>query len=251
MDELVSIITPAYNAAVYIRETIQSVINQTYQNWELIVIDDCSSDETYQIVKGYCDMDSRIRLIQNEINSRVAISRNNGLKIAKGRYVAFLDSDDIWLPNKLELQIKFMNKKQCVLSYAYYISFFESITNAKKVMKAPDEMSANQLLKNTAIGCLTVVVDKLLSGDFEMPLLDHAEDMLTWYMILKKTNQKAYAVRENLAYYRLTNNSLSGNKRKSIKQQWNVYRKFLHFSFFKSSYLFLMYALHAVARRIW
>lgn len=250
MSELVSIITPAYNASKHIPETIQSVINQTYKNWELIVVDDCSNDNTVAIVEKFERIDSRIKLIKNERNVQVAQARNIGIKHAQGRYLAFLDSDDLWDETKLEKQVVFINKMNCVLTYTYYYTFAEDLSNVKKMMRAPDSMNYNQVLKNTAIGCLTVLIDREKYDAVSMPLINHAEDTLTWSRVLKETKTKGHCLKEPLAFYRVANESLSGNKKNAIKQQWNIYRKHLKFSFIKSVYYFVCYAFNAVLRRI-
>lgn len=244
----ISIITPAYNAEKYIEETINSVLKQTYNNWELLVIDDCSTDNTTELVKKYATKDSRIKLVQVFKNGGVAKARNIGLENATGRYIAFIDSDDLWKPDKLEKQLAFMQQKDCVLSYTNFQKFYSNNGTLGKVMKCPQKMKALDILKNTAIGCLTVMVDKNKSGDFRMPLLNHTEDNCTWYQILRDNGQTAYNVGEVLALYRDGNDSLTRNKKKAAKQQWETYRCYFKFSIFKSTYYFLWYAINAVKK---
>lgn len=245
---MVSIITPAFNAENYIGETIESVKAQSYQDWELIIVDDCSTDNTLAIVKGYTDNDSRIKLIKAPQNGGVAKARNLGIEQAQGDYIAFVDSDDLWKPDKLEKQVAFMKEKGCVLSYTDFQKFNTEDGSLGKVMKCPAKMKANDILKNTAIGCLTVMVDKKQSGEFRMPPLGHTEDNCTWYHILKKTNQTAYNVGEVLSLYRDGNASMTKNKGKSAKQQWYTYRGYFKFSRIKSAYYFTWYAINAVLR---
>ena len=245
---MVSIITPAFNAENYICETIESVKAQSYQDWELIIVDDCSTDNTLAIVKGYTDNDSRIKLIKAPQNGGVAKARNLGIEQAQGDYIAFVDSDDLWKPDKLEKQVAFMKEKGCVLSYTDFQKFNTEDGSLGKVMKCPAKMKANDILKNTAIGCLTVMVDKKQSGEFRMPPLGHTEDNCTWYHILKKTNQTAYNVGEVLSLYRDGNASMTKNKGKSAKQQWYTYRGYFKFSRIKSAYYFTWYAINAVLR---
>lgn len=245
---MVSIITPTYNAENYIGETIESVRNQTYQDWEMIIIDDCSTDNTSVIIKGYADNDSRIKLIKAPQNGGVAKARNLGLEQAQGDYIAFVDSDDLWKPDKLEKQVAFMKEKGGVLSYTDFQKFNTEDGSLGKVMKCPAKMKANDILKNTAIGCLTVMVDKKQAGEFRMPPLGHTEDNCTWYHILKKTNQTAYNVGEVLSLYRDGNASMTKNKGKSAKQQWYTYRGYFKFSRIKSAYYFTWYAINAVLR---
>lgn len=245
---MITIITPAYNAEKYISETIQSVLNQTYQDWEMIIVDDCSTDNTSVIVQKYVEKDSRIRLIRAPINGGVAKARNIGLEHAKGEYIAFVDSDDLWIPEKLDKQISFMKKKDCVISYTNFRKFNTLDGSLGKIIKCPNKMEPSDILKNTAIGCLTVMVNKLKSGEFYMPPLDHTEDNCTWYNILKKTDETAYNLGEVLSLYREGNASMTKNKRKSAKQQWDTYRNYFKFSLFKSVYYYTFYAINAVLR---
>lgn len=245
---MISIITPAYNAEHYICETIKSVQAQTYQDWELIVVDDCSTDNTSVLVSEYAKSDTRIKLLKAPQNGGVAKARNLGLENANGEYIAFVDSDDLWKPNKLEKQLAFMKEKGCVLSYTDFQKFNSADGSLAKVMRCPKRMRAIDILKNTAIGCLTVMVDKKQAGEFRMPPLNHTEDNCTWYHILKNTNQTAYNVGEVLSLYRDGNASMTKNKGKSAKQQWYTYRCYFKFSRIKSAYYFTCYAINAVLR---
>lgn len=238
---------PAYNAQDYIAETINSVQQQTYVNWELLVIDDCSTDNTRAIVSKFAKDDERIRLIRLSRNGGVALARNAGLDKAQGSHIAFLDSDDKWAPKKLITQLSFMDKKKCAFCYSQYQNFNSKSGELGKVMKAPKCMKANDILGNTVIGCLTVLIDKSLVGEFRMPLLGHTEDNVTWHEILKR-GFVAYGIQETLAYYRVGNSSLTSNKGKAAKQQWEVYRNYFKFSKFKSSYYFVQYMIHAIIK---
>ncbi len=250
MKDLVSIITPAYNASSYLVETINCVQSQTYQNWELLIIDDCSTDNTYAIAEDVRLKDGRIKLIKAEENGGVAKARNIGLEQANGDYIAFVDSDDLWKSDKLEKQLAFMKEKGCVLSYTDFQKFNTLDGSLGKVMRCPKKMRANDILKNTAIGCLTVMVDKKQAGEFRMPPLNHTEDNCTWYHILKNTGQTAYNVGEVLSLYRDGNASMTKNKGKSAKQQWETYRCYFKFSRIKSAYYFTLYAINAVLRHL-
>lgn len=248
MKPIISIITPAYNAENYISQTIESVQNQSFKDWELIIVDDCSKDYTSVLVKEFENKDPRIRMIKAPQNGGVAKARNLGLEQARGDFIAFVDSDDLWEPEKLEKQLAFMKEKGCVLSYTDFQKFNTTDGSLGKVMKCPKRMRANDILKNTAIGCLTVMVDKKQAGEFRMPPLNHTEDNCTWYHILKKTNQAAYNVGEVLSLYRDGNASMTKNKGKSAKQQWYTYRGYFKFSTIKSAYYFTCYAINAVLR---
>lgn len=244
----ISIITPAYNAENYICETIKSVQAQTYQDWELIIVDDCSTDYTNVLAKEYAVKDPRIKVIKAPQNGGVAKARNIGLENATGDFIAFVDSDDLWKPEKLEKQLDFMKEKGCVLSYTDFQKFNTTDGSLGKVMRCPKKMRANDILKNTAIGCLTVMVDKKRAGEFRMPPLNHTEDNCTWYHILKNTGQNAYNLGEVLSLYRDGNASMTKNKGKSAKQQWETYRCYFKFSRIKSAYYFTWYAINAVLR---
>lgn len=246
----VSVITPAYNAENYISETIESVLKQTFQDWEMIIIDDCSTDYTNVFANEYAAKDPRIKVIKAPQNGGVAKARNIGLENATGEYIAFVDSDDLWKPEKLEKQMAFMKEKSCVLSYTDFQKFNTADGSLGKEIRCPKKMRANDILKNTAIGCLTVMVDKKKAGEFRMPLLNHTEDNCTWYHILKDTNQTAYNLGEVLSLYRDGNASMTNNKGKSAKQQWETYRCYFKFSRIKSAYYFTWYAINAVLRHI-
>ena len=246
---LVSIVTPVYNSEKFISETIDSIQNQTYKRWELILVDDCSSDNSYDIISEYIKNDKRIRYIKLEKNSGAAVSRNTGIKNAKGRFIAFLDSDDIWLPEKLEKQVKYMLDKKIGFTFTSYRYMKEDGTKTNKVAKAPYKINYNGLLKNTIIGCSTVVLDRQIVGDFLMPLVRKGQDTATWLMILR--NQKyAYGIEEILVDYRLVGNSLSSNKIKALKRTWNIYRSVEKINVFKSTYVFCFYVFNAIKKRL-
>ena len=240
MRELVSIITPVYNAEKYLRNTIESVINQNYSNWELIIVDDCSKDSSRLIIEQYMESEKRIRLIALDENRGVTFARNTAIKAANGKYIAFLDSDDLWHPNKLSIQLSFMQKNNYVFSFSSYEWMNEDGTTFNKIIEAPSVVDYHRLLRGgNPIGCLTVMIDKEQVGDIEMPDLRH-EDYATWLSIMK-SGVIAYGVNENLASYRKSNNSLSSNKFKTIIWTWNIYRKNQKLSFLKSMQCLVMY----------
>lgn len=247
--KLISIITPAFNAEKYIEETIKSVLRQTYENWEMLIVDDCSSDITVEIVEKYCRADSRIKLIRHSENQGVAKSRNTALAEARGAYIAFLDSDDMWMPHKLDTQYRFMEENEYAFSYTAYQKYVSESNTKRKIISVPKKMTYNSIFYNTAIACLTVMVNREKVGNFKMPVLNHSEDQCTWQTILSR-GYTAYGLNESLALYRVSENSMTANKGKSAKQQWNVYRKYYGFSVIKSSVFFLSYALHAVIKYI-
>lgn len=246
-NKLVSIITPAYNTEKYIAQTIESVQKQTYKNWEMIIVDDCSQDDTVKIVEEYAKKDSRIILLKNCKNSGVSFSRNQALKHSQGDYIAFLDSDDLWIEDKLEKQINFMKDNNYVLTYTAYQKFNSKTGMLGKVIKVPKKMTYKKIFYNTAIACLTVMVNREVVGDFEMPLLDHTEDQCTWQEILKR-GFNAYGLNENLSIYRVGTSSLTSNKKKAVVGQWKTYRDYYKLSLQKSILYFSLYALNALIK---
>ena len=247
--KLISVITPAFNAEKCISAAIQSVIGQTYQNWEMLIVDDCSSDNTVDVVEKFCALDSRIKLIRHLKNQGVATARNTALAQAKGAYIAFLDSDDMWMPQKLYLQYRFMEENGYAFTYTAYQKYISKSEGKGKVIAVPKRMTRTAIFYNTVIACLTVMINKEKVGSFEMPLLNHAEDQCTWQEILSR-GYVAYGLNENLALYRVSDNSLTTNKGKAAKLQWSVYRKYYNFSLLKSATCFLSYALHAIMRHL-
>lgn len=244
----VSIITPAYNAVSFLEETVKSVQNQTFFDWEMIIVDDCSTDATFSLAKRLAEKDGRIKVFQNLKNSGVAAARNKALDMATGEYIAFLDSDDLWLPQKLEKQVEFMDIGQYVLTYTNYQKFnSETGERIQKVIRAPAMMTAKRIYGDTSIGCLTVMVNRNKSGLFHMPLLGHTEDNITWQKILAR-GYTGYRLDEILSLYREGNPSLTSGKKRAAKQQWQTYREYYKFSVLKSSYYFSQYAFHAVKK---
>lgn len=246
---LVSIVTPVYNSEKFISETIESIQSQTYRNWELLLIDDCSKDNSYEIIKNYMQNDDRIKYIKLEKNSGAAVSRNTGIKNAKGRFIAFIDSDDLWEAKKLEIQVKYMLENKLGFSFTSYRYIKEDGTRTNKIAKAPNKINYNGLLKNTIIGCSTVLIDRNIIGDFTMPLVRRGQDTATWLQLLKK-EKYAYGISEALVNYRLVGNSISSNKITALKRTWNTYRNVEKLGLLKSSYVFCFYVFNAIKKRI-
>ncbi|MDR1773789.1 MAG: glycosyltransferase [Clostridioides sp.] len=245
--DLVSIITPMYNAERYVEDTIKSVLNQTYKNWEMIIVDDCSNDNSPEIVKKYADIDERIVYIKVDSNKGVSHARNIALKTAKGRYIAFLDSDDIWKEEKLNEQINFMNETGAVICFTSYELIDENSNALNKIIKAPQMTQYKKLLKGNVIGSLTVLIDKE-KLDFEIKLegVPH-EDYVLWLAILKR-GYNAYGIDKSLAYYRKSSKSLSGNKIKAAKWTWNIYRNIEKIPLHKAIYYFVNYAINGIKK---
>lgn len=245
--ELVSIITPAYNSEKYISESIESVLRQTYDNWEMIIVNDKSSDKTQEIIEKYKKHDSRINLISLAENAGAAVARNIALDVARGRYIAFLDSDDRWKRNKLEKQLDFMKKNGYGFTFTGYEYILDQNNNTQKLFQVPQKLNYSQALKNTVIGCLTVVIDREIIGDFRMPLIRRGQDSLTWLMILNK-GFIAFGLNESLAEYRKVEGSLSSSKVKALKRQWHNYRKIIKLPLHKCLYYYLFYAFNNVKK---
>ena len=217
----VSIVMPAYNSRSTIAESIRSVVNQTFTNWELLIIDDCSTETMKDIVDSFHD--KRIQYIRKLKNCGVAVARNTGIAQAKGRYLAFLDSDDLWVSNKLEKQLQFMQINDYAFTYTWYSQFLMTSLQPIRLVKTKKYVDYQKLLYGNDIGCLTVMIDRQKLPYIEMPSSYH-EDYITWLNILK-TGIKAYSIPQALAYYRVSHKSLSGNKKRSLIWTWKVYRE--------------------------
>lgn len=234
---LISVITPAYNAERFIEDAINSVLRQTYTHWEMIIVDDCSTDRTREIIKLYLRKDTRIKLIELKNNSGPAVARNVAFEHARGRYLAFLDADDQWMPEKLEKQLNFMQERQIAFSFTKYIKIKESNTETHSVVHIPDYVTYKQLLKHNVIGCLTVMLDTEMIGEVKMVNMRSRQDYALWLTLCKR-GFTAYGLQEVLAKYRIVGNSISHNKLKMARQNWKVYREVKKLSLMKSVWYF-------------
>jgi glycosyltransferase involved in cell wall biosynthesis len=242
-DTLVSIIIPCYNSSKFISQTIESVLNQTHQNWEMIIVDDCSTDNSVRILTEYIKNDERIKLIKLEKNSGPAIARNRATEEAKGRYIAFLDSDDVWLPKKLEIQLKFMSKNKVSLCYSsYYLIDETGIETGLFITK--EKSNYDKLLKSNFIGNLTAIYDTEYLGK-QYTNNVRRQDYALWLKILKRIDE-ANGILEPLAKYRIHNKSISANKIKAASWQWNIYRNVEKLNLIKSMYYFMHYAYYGL-----
>ena len=249
MSELVSIITPVFNSEKYLDECICSVLNQTYLNWELIIIDDMSNDNSKSIINRYSKTDKRIKPFFLKDNVGAAMARNYAISKIEGKYLAFLDSDDIWFANKLELQINFMKLNNYSFVFSSYDVISEDGMKIISKIKVPKQISYNSYLKNTIIGCLTVVIDVTKHRSFKMPNLRSSHDMAAWLNLLRYDSY-AFGLNQTLAQYRLVKSSNTSNKLKAIYDVWKVYRKYEGFSFFYSLYNFVFYIFNAIKKRL-
>lgn len=222
MNELVSIIMPSYNTGRFIKETIQSVLDQSYTNWELIIVDDCSTDDTDAVVASFDD--ARITYIKNEKNSGAAVSRNRALREAKGRWIAFLDSDDLWEPEKLQRQIAFMKDNGYAFSYTNYMEIDEESKPRGKWVTGPKRISKLGMYSYCWMGCLTVMYDAQVVGLIQIADIKKNNDYAMWLRVCKKA--RCYLLDQNLARYRKRSGSISNHQyMKLIKWHYKLYRE--------------------------
>jgi len=249
---LVSIIVPVYNAEKYICETVECVRKQTYENWELLLVEDCSKDSTVAVLQEYLEKvkDARVRLIRQEKNNGAARSRNRGLKEACGRYIAYLDADDLWVPEKLEKELAVMEGKQAAFAFTGYEFADENGKGLGKVVRVPETLTYKEALKNTTIFTTTVMFDteKIDKNFLEMPIIK-SEDTALWWKVLR-SGYVAHGLDENLVKYRRAGKSLSSNKLEALRRIWNLYRKAEGMSIPSSAYHFCFWAVNAVLRRV-
>ncbi len=250
--ELVSIIVPVYNVKKYIVETMDCVRRQTYDNWELLLVEDGSSDGTAEAIEDYVKRtgDERIRLIRQPSNMGAARARNRGLAEAQGRYITYLDADDLWVPEKLERQLAFVQGKQAAFAFTGYEFADENGEGTGKVVRVPETLSYKEALKNTTIFTTTVMFDTARIGKdmLEMPIIK-SEDTALWWKVLR-SGYTAYGLDENLVKYRRAGKSLSSNKLEALRRIWNLYRKAEGMNVISSAYHFCFWAVRAVKRRI-
>lgn len=225
MEGLVSIVTPTFNSEKYISETIKSVQNQTYTNWEMIIVDDCSSDGTTKIVRDIAEIDSRIKLISLAVNSGAGIARSTALKEAKGRFIAFLDSDDLWKPEKLYKQVGFLINENQAFTFSFYECIDENGNSLKKLIKAPQELTYRNLFWSNLVGNLTGIYDSYILGKIEISSIRKRQDWILWLTILKRI-KKAKPIPESLAFYRVRENSISSSKWTLVKHNYKIYRDY-------------------------
>lgn len=240
--DLVSVIMPTYNASRFLADSIDSVLNQTYQNIELLITDDCSSErETHKILEAYKKKDSRVKVFYQKENTGPGIARNISIQNAKGRYIAFCDSDDKWFPEKIEKQITFMNTKQCALCCSSYIRYNNTNKN-KEINITPSIITFKDMLCDNKIGCLTAIYDtKLLGCKYYMPTIRKRQDWALFLNIIKSCKY-AYGIKEPMAFYRIRKGSISNTKIGLLKYNANVYKEILGYSLLKSYiYLFFLF----------
>jgi glycosyltransferase involved in cell wall biosynthesis len=232
---MVSIITPSYNSSRFIAQTIESVLSQTYDNWEMIIVDDVSPDNSNEIIEKYVQRDSRIKLLKLEKNSGPAVARNRAIEEAIGRYIAFLDADDLWMSDKLQKQIDFMKTHNYELTYTAYETMSEDGVNLHFTITPPKKLNYQELLKANKIGCLSAIYDSKRIGKVYMPLIKKRQDYGLWLRVLKKVDY-AYGMDEVLGRYRIMSNSVSSNKLDLLKYNYRLFKEHENFSTLKSLY---------------
>lgn len=240
--ERISIITPAYNASQYIGETIRSVQAQDHQNWEMLIVDDGSPDNTAEVVASFAETDLRVKLIQQR-NSGPALARQRALEAAHGRYIAFLDADDYWLPGKLSRQFAFMREHQAAVSFTRFRRISADGRKQGHLVAIPERLSYWQLLSNTAIATSTAMVDRGLTGPFAMKKT-YYDDFALWLDLLKR-GFVAHGLQEDLMRYRVVGKSVSRNKGKSAKMVWRTYREVEGLGTVHAGWCFANYAVRA------
>ena len=248
---MVSIVVPVYNAANYIEKTIEMVCRQTYKDWELILVDDASRDNSVQVIEEYIkNQGKRIRLIRKKVNQGAAEARNTGIDASSGRFIAFLDADDVWMPNKLEEQVAYMERTGAAFCFHAYEFGDENARPTGKIVHVPEKLKYKQALSRTIIFTTTVMFDteKIDMEIIHMPNIP-SEDTATWWRILK-SGYEAYGLDENLAIYRRPAKSLSSNKLEAIRRIWFLYRNIAGLSVAQSLFYFGGWAVRATLRRL-
>lgn len=240
MSELVSVITPTFNAEKYIRATLQSVLNQSYQNWEMILVDDASTDRTVSIIEEFAQKDNRIKLFQLTENSGNGFARNVALEKAAGKYIAFLDADDLWFPLKLEKQIQFLKANNLPFTFSFYDCIDEEGNSLNRRVEAPLNLTYNQLFFCNYVGNLTAIYDVDYFGKITLEASQKRQDWRLWLTILKKI-KTTKPVSEPLAFYRIRKDSISSSKFKLIKHNFGVYREFHGYNFLFSVLLMMRF----------
>ena len=248
----VSIITAVYNSENYIRDTILSVQAQTYSDWEMIIVDDASTDHTADIVAEFAEKDKRIILIKQKSNIGAGAARTLAVKQAKGRYIAYLDADDLWYPEKLEKQIIFMRDKGCGFSCTSYEVINDVGEPLKKYVYMLPKVNYKEYLTNNLLQTVGIMADLSIVPieNLYMPDLRRRQDVATWLQVLK-TGNSCFGMQEILAKYRRTKQSLSSNKIKAVKGMWYLYREVEHLPLFSCCYCFVRYAFLAIWKRIY
>ncbi|HCC00880.1 MAG TPA: glycosyl transferase [Ruminococcaceae bacterium] len=247
-NELVSVIMPVYNKERYLEDAVHSVLTQTYPNWELILVDDCSTDRSPLMIEAYRQKDERVRAYCMPQNGGAALARNRALEMAKGRYVAFLDADDLWKPQKLEKQLLKMHQNNWEFTFTAIemIDAEGELRRSKRQVK--DTVNYRFLLSNTIIACSSVIIDRSIVGDFRMPSVRKGQDFATWLSLLRDGRFLAHGIDEVLLQYRIAPGAISSNKAAALARTWRIYREQEHLSLLPACWHFSWYVFHAVKK---
>ena len=237
---------PAYNSEKYIAEAIESVIKQTYTNWELLIINDCSTDNTEKTIKSYQQKETRIKLINLKENQGVANARNIGIQNAKGRYIAFLDADDIWQKEKLQKQVQILNSSKADITYTAYLMIDENGETIKE-RSIKESLQIKDLLKENSIIFSSVVCKKESIKNKHFKSEWYHEDYV-FLLDLAKASKNFRGLNENLMQYRVHKGGRSFNKQIAAEYRWKIYRDYLKMNFLKSSYYFVVYAFNGIRK---
>lgn len=243
----VSVVIPAYNAQKYIEKTVRSVLQQTYTNYEIVIVDDCSSDETYAIVQALAQEDKRIKYYQNEKNAGVANTRNYAIAQCAGEYIALLDADDLWVETKLEKQIKLLEETKAQIAYCSYAFIDENDKEILRPFIVPETTAFEAMLAKSVISCSTAMIDRRLFEKYQFEPDVYHEDYVLWLKMLRD-NVKAVGDTEVLAYYRLMEGTRSANKINSAIKRWQVYRKSMKMSLVKSVIAMIQYVINGLIK---
>jgi len=247
----VSIITPCFNQVDFIAATLDSALAQTFTDWELLVVDDASLDNSVRVIREYVKKDKRINLLVNEKNLGPAKTRNKAIKAAKGRYIAFLDGDDTWEPEKLKQQLKFMADKQAAFSCHWYVVMNEAGEKMAQVCDKAASKSYSQLAKSPTIaGGFTAMYDTQIAGKQRMPDILKRQDLGLWLKLIRETGQPVYCCPQVLGSYRLRQGSVSANKWVGMQYTWRLFREFENLRLFTAAWYFTCYALNGVSKRL-
>ena len=237
---LVSVITPTYNCGKFIAETIESIQAQTYTQWEMIIVDECSTDDTKAVVDGYMEKDSRIKYHCLEVNSGAAVARTKAMELAEGEYMAFCDSDDLWMPDKLERQIAFMTENGYAFTCTAYEQIDEESKSLGRIIKTVKKTDYNRLLLDCPVGNSAAMYNVGVMGKFQVPNIRKRNDDALWLQMLKK-EKYIWGMPDVLMRYRIRSNSISSNKLKVIKYHWILYREIEHLSVIRSVFHICMW----------
>lgn len=246
MKELISIVTACYNASEFINATVNTVKKQTIFNWEWIIVDDGSTDNSVAIIKQLIKDDERITLVELKLNSGPAKARNKGIELSKGKFLTFIDADDLWSPHFLEENLKRINFSEGFLCASYEM-YDEYLTNKLGVLKVPKKANYNSILKTNTVSCLTAFIDINRLGKELMPDIQYRQDMGLWLKYLKKISF-VEGIQECLAIYRIRENSHSRSKKNLLKHQWHFYRKVAQLNLIKTVYFFTIWVFYGLKK---